>query len=113
MMRRRTFMLRPPNQVVDYRDDELLLGALEAEIKLASRFFTIVDFISENIVSEDGKINPGDTRARELMASLGQEHWQKAKSIIQLRRDFDEEYGRLDKPSEAIEDVHDRPHSSR
>lgn len=106
-MKRRPFMLRPPHQIVDYRDDQLLLGALEAEIKLASRFFVIVDFISENIVGEDGKINPEDSNARELMASLGQDHWQRAKKIIKLRQTYDEEYGRLDEQSAAPEAIHD------
>jgi hypothetical protein len=85
-MKRRTFMLRPLEQHVDYRDDQVLLAALEQEVKLASRFFTIVDFLTENPDSDSES-------AKELMANLGQIHWQKAKEIIQRRRDLINQYG--------------------
>lgn len=109
-MKKRTFMLRPPYQMVDYRDDEMLLGALESEIKLASRFFNIVDFISENLVDEAGNVNKEDIQSRETMAERGRLHWEKAKKIISLRKEMDVEYGSLDTHVETYEPA---PRNSR
>jgi hypothetical protein len=80
------FALRPISHSIDYRDDQVLLAALEQEVKLASRFFTIVDFLTEN----PDKDSEAD---KELMANLGQVHWQRAREIIQRRRDLISQYG--------------------
>jgi hypothetical protein len=112
-MKKRTFMLRPPFPQVDYRDDLSFLGVLEAEIKLASRFFVIVDFINENIVDADGKIPEEDILARESMAGLGVKHWQKAKKIMQLRQEMDDQFGSLDDEDEVRTESNESPGPSR
>ena len=93
-MKRRVFSLALPAGLTDYRNDHLLLNALEEEIKLASRFFVIVDFIEANI--DPDKEDEESQEDKNLMGSLGNYHWQRARKIIKQRRDLLAQYGRID-----------------
>jgi hypothetical protein len=94
-MKRRVFTLNIPRDLVDYRDDILLLSAIEVEVRLARRFFDIVEFIDAN---------PDDASKadRELVAELGSGHWRRAKKILENRRRLLNSYGPL--PSSVIYD---------
>ncbi len=79
-MKRRAFDLNRAIPFVDLTDDEMLLQSVELEVKLAARFFAIIEFIDANPDTESKE-------DRELLARLGLGHWLKAKGFLQRRRE--------------------------
>lgn len=86
-MKRRVFVAQPPTVVIDYRDDEIFISAIEHEVKLASRYFAIVDFITANLEAEE------DKEDLNLFQTLGRKHWAGAKSLMRRRRELLDAFG--------------------
>lgn len=75
----------------DYRDDETLLCGMEEEVKLASRFFNLVDFCDAN--PGEGEEAERVAEDRKLLAELGNAHWRQARELLNRRRSIVCKYG--------------------
>lgn len=104
-MKRRVFVAQPPSMSIDYRDDEVFITAIESEVKLASRFFAIVDFITVNLEAEE------DNDDLTLFQTLGRKHWAGAKSLMRRRRQLIDIYG--EHPTEVIAPAKPKSRESR